>query len=239
MAFSLALSGCGGEFPAVTDEEFNDIGMYAARILLKYDAGNRSRLVSLEEVEAWELKQQKRREAAAAAAAAARQQDQGMDPVDDTQTTDHSQNVIGGDSDLVMYQSLQDYWQLPAGVQITYTGFDYGSSVESDFLFLDASPGKQLVKLYFDITNQSAESQLVDIIGLNTGFVLNLNGGYRRSALKTMLMDDLATYKKTMEAGESSGAVLVFEIDDSKVADMSAATLNLKNDSKSYTIQLN
>ena len=233
---SMLLTACGGEFPEVSDDELNEVSEYAARLLLKYDANHRSRLVSMEEVEARNLRDQKRREAAQARAEAL--DNAGMDPVDDTQVIDNTQNVVGGGADVVTYHSMQEYWELPAGVQVVYNGYDVVEDLANDFFSIEASEGKRLILLHFRLENQSEEEQFIDILGQNTVFKATFNGDYKRTALTTMLMEDLATYKGSVVAGNGVDTMLVFEVDEVQAAQISSISLNLKNDSKTYTIQL-
>ena len=237
LSVSLGLSGCGGDFPELTDEEMDEVGGYAARLLLKYDANHRSRLVSMEEVEAREERDRKRHEAALARAEEEKKQ-QGMDPVDPTKSIDHAQNVVGGDSSVVSFNSMQEYFGLPAGVQVVYSNCEITDTIDSDFFSVEAAEGKSLVVAHFRIENQSGEDQLIDILSQETSFKGNFNGSYNRTALTTMMPEDLTTYRGHILSGLGVNTVLVFEVDKSVAEDIQSLTLNLKNESKIYTIQL-
>ena len=237
ISVSMIFSGCGGDFPQLTEEEMDEVGGYAARLLLKYDANHRSRLVSMEEVEAREERDRKRREAALARTEEAKQQ-QGMDPVDSTQSVDRAQNVVGGNSSVVSYNSMQEYFDLPDGVRVVYSNCEVTDTIDSDFFSVEAAEGKSLVVAHFRIENQSGEDQLIDILSQDASFKGNFNGSYNRTALTTMMPEDLTTYRGHILSGLGVNAVLVFEVDKNVAEDLQSLTLNLKNESKTYTIQL-
>jgi len=105
MAMMFVLSGCGSDFPDLTADEQQVIGEYAATLLMKYDANNRSRLMSREEVEAAELKMEELEQA--------RQELTGewKDPVEDTPVIEIGQggsSVSGGD-----ITQVKAFWDCP------------------------------------------------------------------------------------------------------------------------------
>lgn len=236
---SLTFSACGGAFPEMTDTEIDEVGEYAARLLLKYDANHRSRLVSMEEVEAKEAKEKERREKKAAQEAARQEAEQnsGMDPVDETTVIDHSQSLTG-DNAVISVGSVEEFLELPQGLKIDYNGYEVTDDLASDFFTIEASEGKRLLLLHFQITNQMDVEQVVDILSKNAVFKITVNGNYTRSALTTMLMEDLSTYRETIAAGGGADTLLVFEVDQTEADFITALSLNLKNESKTYTIQL-
>ena len=67
---------------------------------------------------------------------------------------------------------------------------------------------------------------------------ITVNGTYTRRALETMLLNDMTTFADSIPADGSAEAVLVIEVGEDEAVNLSAISLNLKNDSKTYTIQL-
>ena len=67
---------------------------------------------------------------------------------------------------------------------------------------------------------------------------MTLNGKDTRQALMTMLLNDMSTYADDISDGDSEQVVLVFEVNEMTETDISEIRLNLKNESKTYTIQL-
>lgn len=230
------LTGCGNSFPSMTEEEEAMVGEYAAMLLLKYDANNRSRLVSYEEVEEREqellLKQQEPEEPVQ------EPEDGGMGPVDETPVIE-----IGQETDNNGTGSMEAFWGLPEGMTIVYQGNEicgsYPQTGEEDAYFsLDAAAGKDLLVLKFRIENMSGEEQYVDLLSQEAIVRVTVNGNYSRNALTTMLMDDLLTYMGSIPTGGSSDVVLLTEVDSDVAEAVSSIELSLKNASKTYTIQL-
>lgn len=235
--FIFLLTGCGGDFPDMTREQEDMVGEFAAMQLLKYDANNRSRLVSQEEVEAREqqLLQKKQWEEEQKA----KQDQKGMDPVADTPIVDKTQEPNDDG------ESLEEFFDLPEGVTITYGGneicesyYPHNSEV-SESLEVSASEGKELLVLKFVIANQTQADQTIDILSQNVVFHVTVNDAFTRNALTTMLPgEDMSTYKDNIPAGGSAAVVLLVELDADIGDNVSTVSLKLKNELKTDTIQL-
>lgn len=235
LAMALIFSGCGQEFPEMTRAEEEAIGEYAARLLLKYDANHRSRLVDLAEVEMWEEEQkhkdtQKETEDV--------QKPGGMDPVADTPTVNMAGNTSsGGTTDNTVF-SLEEFWDLPEGVQIIYSGYDVTDSMDNDFFSIDASEGKKLLLLHFQVNNRTSSERMVDILSQNTNIKVTVNGNYTKDTLTTMMTEDLSTYRDSIPAGGNVDTLLLIEVEQEVGDGITSISLKLKNDAKTYTIQL-
>lgn len=237
-AMVFILTGCGGaKIPDMTQEEEQMIGEYAARLLLKYDANSRSRLVSREEVEAEELRQAELEEKKKAEEAAREAQEE-KEQENHTSVAGTEQqpgaNAVG---------KPEEFFGLPEGIVISYKGYEVCDSYPQDdetntYFALDATEGKQLVVLKFNMENQSQTEQHIDILSQNATMRVTANGSYGRNVLTTMLMDDLSTYVGDIPAGETVEVVLLAELDNDVANNISTLMLNLKNESKTCTIQL-
>lgn len=225
----LMLTGCGeNAIPNLTDEEMDAIGEYTAIMLMKYDANHRSRLVDLSEYE------------------------ENQEELETSQEKEEFQEPESGSSEDVPvieapavqeFSSIESFMELPQGVSVTYESKQvcnsYPEDDASEFFYLEAAEGKQLIALKFLVSNQSGSQQSIDF--LNAGYVyrLQLNGTYARNALTTMLLDDMSSYIGTMESGDSEELVLLFEVEQEYANADQEMSLILKNDSKTYTIQAN
>ena len=228
---ALCLSGCGeNQIPDLTDEQMQLIGEFTAITLMRYDANHRSRLVDytlLEELametpdpETTPEPEQTREPA-------------GMDPVDDTP-------VVGANSQTGANASLEETLEFPENVTVAYIGhalYDVYPEGESDFA-IRATAGNKLLVLNFSISNTTAQDQTFDLLTMEPSFRITVNGNYTRRALLTGLENDFSTFMDTLPAGESTTAVLVIEVDSEMADNLTSISLNLKNDSKTYTIQL-
>lgn len=231
------LTGCGSNMPAMTPEQEWKIGEYAALTLLRYDANNRSRLVPYEQVE--ERKQmllaikerEERKETLKQEAENAASVEETPEVVENDYTVSNTVGTIGA------------FFGLPEGVTVSYTGSEVCDSYPSDgsensYFTLDASTGKKLLVLKFNISNQTQEEQLVDILSQSNAIRIKVNGSVTQGALVTMLMNDLSTYRATVAAGESVETVLLTELNVDTATNLSAITLQLSHGEDTYTVQL-
>ncbi len=229
----LLFTGCGAQLPELTAEEELQVSEYAAKILLEYDANNRSRLVSLEKVVEWEQKQQEKQENAL------QQPGQGgMQPVENTPVIELGQETASG----ITTGTIEEFYSLPEGVKVVYQGNEVCDSYSPDgganhYFAMDAKEGKKLLVLKFNLENQSQVEQKVSMLSQSAQIRLTVNGnGY--NVLMTMLMEDLSTYVGSISAGGTVETVLIAEADSDAVNEITSLGLSLKSDAKGCTIQL-
>ena len=235
MVFTLA--GCGAKIPDMTREEEQVVGEYAAMLLMKYDANSRSRLISREEVEAEKLKQAQLEEKK-------KMEETAKETPTQEEQKDHTPAVgteqqPGADT----VGRPEEFFGLPEGIVISYKEYEVCDSYPQDaetntYLALDAAEGKRLVVLKFNMENQSQAEQHIDIWSQNAVIRITANGSYGRNVLTTMLMDDMSTYTGDIPAGETIELVLLAELDRDVADNIATLMLNLKNESKTCTIQL-
>ncbi|MCM1058635.1 MAG: DUF5067 domain-containing protein [Firmicutes bacterium] len=227
----LGLAGCGeNAIPELTEQEMQTIGEYTAFTMMKYDASNRSRLVTLpqepEPTVPDPVETQPPQET---------EEPSGMGAVDDTPVTDISQQEDPG--------SMEDVLGLAEGVSVSYVDAEvcdtYPHDEEIGGLVMDASEGNKLLVLHFRFTNGTEQEQTVDIASQRElTFRITVNEDYRRNAMTALLLEDMTIFRETIPAGESREAVLIIEVGQGSMEEISSISLNLKNDEKAYTIQL-
>ncbi|MCM1543163.1 MAG: hypothetical protein NC121_18165 [Blautia sp.] len=234
IAAALGMTACGNAIPDMTDAQMQAIGEYAAVALMRYDVDHQSRLVDLELVAQEDARRKELAEAEALRKeqeAAAAQEESGADTP-----------VIGADGVPEVEQfTMEEVLNLPEGVTITYREMavcDNYPDGDETFFSLSATDGKRLLVLKFDLYNGSGQDQLIDILSQGAIFRVTANGNTRRTAMTTMLLDDLTCYQDTVGAGSSVEAVLVVEVEGSVAEGLSSLSLDLKNDSKTYAVQL-
>lgn len=223
---AMSLTGCGeNQIPEMTDEQMQMIGEYAAVTLMKFDASNRSRLVDISLLGLPDPTPEPEPTPTPPPA--------GMDPVDDTPIV----NAGAGTSNTT---TMEDVLELPESLSVTYMGEAlYKTYPEGDpeSLSMTAIEGRQFLVLNFSITNGSEQEQAVDFLSMAPEFRITVNGDYTRKALMTAF-NDMALYRGSIPAYQSVPVVLIIEIEDADAANLSSISLNLKNASKTYTIQL-
>lgn len=232
---TLLLTGCGGDFPNLSDEEVETIGEYAAVTLLKYDANSRSRLVDLAQVE--ESESVSEPELIPEEPVIKPEQSQ---PESESQPEAQEPTVDISESENTC-NSMEEFLDLPESVSISYIGYDLCSSYQEEdnsYFVLEASEGKRLLVLQFTVSNDSSEAQEINLLAREDNYRVTVNENYTRTALTTMLSNDMSTYLDTVEAGSIAEMVLLIEVDATEAENMQGITLNLKNESKTYTIQL-
>jgi len=240
VAMMLFLTGCGMNYPELTAEEEVMVGEYAAKLLLKYDANNRSRLIVREELDEEEVVVEEPEDL---------QEETQEEVLEEPEVSLGEPEVVEPSIEYNeappsnMIASPEEFYELSEGISIDYLGMELCSSYppagQADSYFaLDATEGKTLMVLKFKIENHAQSDQKVDLLTQNVLFRITANGGYTRNTLTTMLLDDMSTYVGTLGAGEAQEVVLLAEVDDNVANSISTLMLNLKNDAKTCTIQL-
>lgn len=246
LASALLLTGCGSSLPDMTKEQEEAIGEYAAMLLLKYDAGNRSRLVELNEIEPeWE---------SLSAETAASQETEPDGEQLHTEPSNTEIEILEEETQAAQGQSLAVAEEntvasleaavgLPEGIAIAYQGAQVCQSYpektgEKEYFALDAAEGKSLLILSFAIQNQTGADAELDLFEQNARYSVTVNGTVTRNALFTMLEKDLTAYTGTIPAGGSAETVLIVEMEKEALNSLSSVSLKLKNDATIYTIQL-
>lgn len=139
--------------------------------------------------------------------------------------------------------SLEDFFGLAEGVTLTYRDYQIADSYPEDgsaedYFALDASTGKKLLILNFELTNGTDQEENVDFLSTASRYIITVNDGTRGNALTTMLPNDMSTYVETMAPGETQGLVLLLEVNEDMANGIQNISLRLKNTSNEYTIQL-
>ena len=144
---------------------------------------------------------------------------------------------------LVQKPSLEDFFGLAEGVTLTYRDYQIADSYPEDgstedYFALDASTGKKLLILNFELTNGTDQEENVDFLSTASRYIITVNDGTRGNALTTMLPNDMSTYVETMAPGVTQGLVLLLEVNEDMANGIQNISLRLKNTSNEYTIQL-
>lgn len=231
-AMALGMTACGNEIPDLTDDESQRVGEYAAVTLLKYDANNRSRLVDPAIVIAKLEKE---------AAKEARRQENAQTEEQPAESTTSEIEAPTAQEDITT--SLEDFFGLAEGVTLTYRDYQVADSYPEDgstddFFALDASAGKKLLVLNFELTNGTDQEENIDFLSAASRYIITVNDSTRGNALTTMLPNDMSTYAETMAPGETQGLVLLLEVNEDVANEIQNISLRLKNASNEYTIQL-
>lgn len=222
-----ALTGCGeNAIPDMTDEQIKSIGEYVAITMMKHDANHRSRLVDRAQLD---------KKPYVPSEPAATKEPSGMGAVDNTPVIDPAviQNPY----------TMEEVLALPEGVTVAYSGHktcdNYPDVVEIGDLSLPASKGNKLLALSFMINNITGQEQKVDLLSSGAKFRVTVNGSYSRNALYAAgVLNNMSTYSGTIPANSGTEVVILVEVSEEMASGIESISLNVKNDTKSYTSQL-
>lgn len=200
------LAGCGSTMPDLTQEETDLISEYAVGVLLKYDKKNGSRLVDTSEYEnvVEEVPEE---------IPDVEQEPEPEIPENDTEVVDVSQDVEA----VSPPSTIEEYYGID-GVTFQYLGYELADSYppEADgadvFFAMDATEGSQLLVLRFMATNTTSSDLILNMMDYGVRFRVSVNGEAGQSALTTMLLNDLQSYKDVLPAGYSVELVSIVEV---------------------------
>ncbi len=232
-ALTLGLCGCGGNYPALSEEQEQDVVKYAATLLYGNDQNHATRLMTEEEMIVAMRRQ---------AAHAYKPEPKAEEDAGENSSGDDIQDDLIGDGTVQDTRTLAEFFGFE-GIDISYRGCFFTksypeSSGEDIFFAMDATGGNDLMILQFDITNYNAETTQVDILSLRPKFRAFINDGGQINAMSTLLLDDLKTTNRAIEPGESYPAVIVFEVTEEEAASMQQLDLTVKTDGDSWSARL-
>lgn len=210
------LTGCGqNEMVELSEEQQTQVAEYAAGLLLKYASNYHSRLVDSEEELIALADKRAHKEELQAKANAMKQQEAQEEQAAEV-SNNQSTGVVDMSGDSAANVTMEDILDT-VSVTITYNGYElldtYPEESEDNYVFaMDSTQGNKLLVMHFTMTNVTAESMEVDIASTGCKFLCKVNGEGYHNVLTTMLLNDLAAYKGTVDAGTSQDVVLVLEV---------------------------
>ncbi len=231
------LSSCGS-IPKLTAGETEMVSEYAASLLLKYDADNHTRLVDTSDYLAQYYAAKKAHDDAEAAyyrAIAEEEEKRRQEAIAQANANNEYNNSLNengkkkddGTAGAAVVNSafnnmtIGEFLGYP-GFSIQYAGTDILDSYPEDStdIALPASPGSDLLVIYFNVTNSGSSSELLDVFSLNFNFRLSVNGAGASGVLyPTMLYDVLSEFDGSINAGETKRLVLIKEVKEGTSVD--------------------
>lgn len=125
-----------------------------------------------------------------------------------------------------------------ADLSVAYTGsYSADNYVEGAAYSVDAGTGKVFYVMQFAITNVTDGDVIVDNASINPIFKLESNGLSVKSEV-TFLMTDFSTYQGTIAAGETVETILLFEVPEGSVAEITDPTLQITIDNDTKNVKL-
>lgn len=223
---SFVLTACSG-IPNMSDEQEEMVSEYAASLLLKYDAENHSRLIDVTDyiTEYTAAEQRYKAQEEKYYTDKQREEDERREETlnQETLSSSYSESTAGsaattvidrnGGATVVDARSVEDFLGL-SGFSINYNGNDlvHAYPEEASIDSVIASEDKNLLVIYFTVTNNNSSDSAFNMPGTGMNFSFSVNGGKYYSANPTLLDNDLYTYSGTFAAGESKSFVIVSEL---------------------------
>lgn len=226
LAVVLSLMGCGNTIPEMTEEQSAMVSEYAAGLLLSNMKSGQSKLVDDETLAILEAEaaEKAKLEQEAAAAAAQKEKEAASD-----KDSEKKQNAPLAVVDIADFLGLK-------GMSINYVGFEatdsYTEGENELALAMDAVAGHKLVVVKFQLSNNESEDYQCDVLSKNVFFKLDYGNGYK-STLMTMLNSDLSILDTTVQAGQSTEAVLVLQVKEEEANNITKLSMRMSYNGQS------
>lgn len=238
----VVLSGCNVEIPDLTDEESALITEYATNLIVKHSEISDRNLLSNTELEIGILEEAKEKERklkadeiadAYLSKDIAKLEALDSDSAEDDSALGSHGEVVAPSYTISEFFEQNDFW-------VEYSSYELCNSYPEDegvFMAMDATGGHKLCVVKFQVQNVTDSEQEFDMFSKKGRFTLVTEDGEKISAQSTMLLNDLSSYKGTLEANASEEMVLIFEVEED-VAQMGTMQLVMKNGDGDNTILL-
>ncbi len=227
----LLLGGCGNAIPDLSDEDMHKVEEYAAGLLLKYDAGYETTVISDMEIEEERARLEERARIKQAALEKRAAEEAARQEREEAKKTEEHE---GGSSAPAapVYTDINDFFSL-SDVNISFTGISvkdrYPESVsDNDWQgVVSASKGNSLA--VFEFTAVGLSGGMLDMASAGAHFAVKINGDGTKGALTTLLLNDLQSCRQEIAAGESVSLVLITEVPEG--TEIEKAELIMRNGS--------
>lgn len=231
IGIACVLTGCG-QTVELTEEENEIITEYAVGLLLKYDKYYNNHLVQLEEYE----------EETDSAEEEPTEEEELPEENPEAETPDVADTPVIDATEEPQASSIEEFYGIE-GIAFQYTGYELRDeypevtedSTELAFV-MDATDGMKLLVLKFQGISLSGMETELNMMDYGTKVRVAVNGESPKSALSTMLLNDLQTYKGTIGAGEPVELAVVVEVPDG--TNVETLSIILRNDSDKATLNL-
>lgn len=233
------LAGCGSTVANMSPEEQALVTEYATNLLVKYSPVSDRDLLNdaqLEEgiaKEAEDMERLQKTEEIAEAYLQAAKSGRKVEDKDTGTKKEEATNVV----ESIPQKSVSQFFEEENNFSIEYTSYSLCDSYpesgkEEVYLAMDATEGKQLCVVKFDVKNLTSTEQKLDMFAKKGRFALLMGDGTQINAQSTLLANDLSTYIGKVPTGETREAVLVFEVPDDiqEIESMQLVMLNQTGD---------
>lgn len=224
LMISFLLSGCG---VMISEEDNRIIAEYAADLLLKYDKNYQGPLIEPETKTETDTSESTET-ASDETAATTTEEDASTEAstAENIREITDIADVIGLDGISIGLGQCLFLDQYPSADQ------------EEPHVSLDAEPGHKLVVLEFNISNQTDQDIEVDLLHQTVDYKLVMNDSREAKPMLTILTDDLGTMQNVVPAGESQKAVLVFQMSEGMIGQITSLKIRVTYENEEYMLRV-
>ncbi|MEY8390254.1 DUF4352 domain-containing protein [Lachnospiraceae bacterium] len=233
-AAAVLLTGCGEAVTPLTESEEATIIQYSAGTLAKHNSFQQEGLTALyPEEEAEEETEQKETEEAKEPDKEESKKEQEQKPEDKKEEKKQE-----GQPENTGQSTFTEALAVP-GIEFSYKDYSIVSSYsQGDYFSLEASAGKVYMLLNINITNTSDAAVECNLLSKKPKFILKLNKDAGVSNQITILTNDVSTYSGTLESGQTEAGILLFEVPETAVENISSMQLTLEMEGKTTEIKM-
>lgn len=229
LGIACIVTGCGRTVE-LTEEENEIITEYAVGLLLKYDKYYNNHLVELtEETDTAETQPE--------------EEEPLPEENNDTEETEVADTpVVDVAEEEPQASSIEEFYGIE-GIGFQYSGYELQNeypqvtedSTELAFA-MEATNGMKLLVLKFQVVSLNGVDTELNMMNYGTKVRVSVNGESPKSALSTMLLNDLQTYKGIIGPAGPVELVAVVEVPDG--TNVESLSIILRNDTDKATLVL-
>lgn len=228
LVLSLFLVGCEKTMD-ITDEESKLIAEYAASLLLKYDRNIKQKyddsieLTSETEATTEDVSEDTTESTTQEIDSDSTTEDDKKTTEDNktettteeatTETVDDVEADVDSDYDIAKILDVQDYASIKYKhymIVDSYPSYDH----DGVYIEIEAPAGYKLLVLKFSIENKTNEPQDLDFYSKDVSYNIIMNKKLGAKQMLTILIDDMYTYQKQLDASMIEETVLLYQIKD-------------------------
>ena len=229
LGIACIVTGCGRTVE-LTEEENEIITVYAVGLLLKYDKYYNNHLVELtEETDTAETQPE--------------EEEPLPEENNDTEETEVADTpVVDVAEEEPQASSIEEFYGIE-GIGFQYSGYELQNeypqvtedSTELAFA-MEATSGMKLLVLKFQVVSLNGVDTELNMMNYGTKVSVSVNGESPKSALSTMLLNDLQTYKGIIGPAGPVELAAVVEVPDG--TNVESLSIILRNDTDKATLVL-
>jgi hypothetical protein len=234
------LTGCVKQVD-LTEEQTNQVVNYAAHATLQYDRKFNEKLIDNESDASVEKNETPTTETATSETATSETPTLENQPAEDAMPqTSETGEQQPSQQDVTMYD-IATLLKLD-GFKVTYEGFEYSgeytdSTVENGYT-VKSLDGNQFVVLKFNVENTTDEAKMCDTLSLSPKFRVFLNEESGGESFASVMNNDLSILNNEVGAHQSIEAVLLAEVDQKYVDNVTSISLDIITNGEKNTVPL-